>query len=274
VSVADRLTTQAETLSQQQNWPAAAAEWRKSAEQFGLLNDLPQEAIALHNQGEAEQEQGHSEEARKLFNAAAEINQKTGRDAEWWRNQIALLQVDAVLPNRSQDLEKRFEELLPKSKNLNPLLQGLYQNEFGLWQMHKKEWKEAGAAFGSAEKDFQQAQNPGGAAATVANRALRAESTEEFATAETLWRDALSRYEKLAAPADIARSIAGIGRSLLKQEKKLPESEDLLRRAANNFSVLKLEGERKKALQALAANLKAQGRDAEAEMVLKDLEGR
>jgi tetratricopeptide (TPR) repeat protein len=270
VSVATRFTSQAETLSQQQNWPAAAAEWKRAAEQFGLLNDLPQQAIASHNEGEAEQEQGHLEEARRLFNAAAELNQKTGRDAEWWRNQIALLQVDALLPNRSQDLEKRFEELLPKSKNLNqPLLLGLFQNELGLWQMHKKEWKEAESAFASAEKNFQQVQNAAGVAATLANRALLAESTEQFATAERLWRDALSRFEKLAAPSGIARSLAGVGRSLLRQEKKLPESEDFLRRAANNFAVLKLENERKKTLQALAANLKAQGREGEANQVLE-----
>ena len=275
VSVATRLTTQAETLSQQQNWPAAAEEWKKSAEQFGLLNNLPQQAIALHNQGEAEQEQGHGEGARKLFNAAAELNQKTGRDSEWWRNQIALLQVDAGLANRSQDLEKRFEELLPKSKNLNqPLLLALFQNEVGLWHMHKKDWKDAETAFVSAEKNFQQVQNAVGIAATLANRALLAEATEQFASAESLWRDALSRHEKLSAPAGIARSLAGIGRSLLKQQNKLSESEDFLRRAANNFAVLKLESERKKTLQALAANLKAQGRDADAEKVLKELQDR
>jgi tetratricopeptide (TPR) repeat protein len=275
VAVAGRFSSQAETLSEQQNWPAAVAEWKKAAEQFALLNDLPQQAVALHNEGEAEQEQRHLEEARHLFESAAVLNQKTGREEEWWRNQIALLQVDAGLGNRSQDLEKRFEELLPKSKNLHqPLLEGLFQNELGLWHLYKMQWKEAGAAFGSAEKNFQQVQSQAGVAATLANRALLAESTQEFAAAEPLWRDALSRYEKLAAPAGIARSLAGVGRSLLKQEKKLPESEDFLRRAADNFGVLKLESERKKTLQALAANLKAQGRDADAEKVSKGLEGR
>jgi tetratricopeptide (TPR) repeat protein len=275
VGVAARFTTQAETLSEQQNWPAAAAEWKKSAEQSGLLNDLPQQAVALHNQGEAEQEQRHFEAARPLFESAAVLNQKTGREEEWWRNQIALLQVEAFLTNRTEEVEKRFQDLSSKSKNLKqPLLHGLFLNELGLWHMSKKEWKEAEAAFTSAEKSFQQTQNPSGIAATLANQALLAENTKNFPTAETLWRDAIGKYEKLAQPVGIARSLAGVGRSLLKQNKNLPESEDFLRRAAKNFAVLKLESEQKKTLQALAASLKAQGRESETEKVLKDLERR
>src|SRR4051812_9965079 len=63
VKVAERLTTQAEGLSEQQNWTGAANEWKRAAEQHGLLNDLPQQAVALHNAGQAELEQGHYEEA-------------------------------------------------------------------------------------------------------------------------------------------------------------------------------------------------------------------
>ena len=54
VTVADRLSSQAETLSEQQNWSGAANAWKKSGEQYALLNDLPRQAVALHNQGQAE----------------------------------------------------------------------------------------------------------------------------------------------------------------------------------------------------------------------------
>jgi tetratricopeptide (TPR) repeat protein len=256
------LTSQAETQSTQQNWPAAATEWKKAADQFGLLNDLPRQAIALHNQGQAEQEQSHMDAALRLFESAAALNQKTAQTAEWWRNQIALLQVEAGLSNRAPELERRFQELASRAKDLHdPSIHGLFQNELGLSNMAKKQWAKAEASFLAAEKDFAESKNATGTAAAQGNRALLAEATDKFATAESLWRSALSQFEKLAQPTGIARSLAGIGRSLLGQQQNLAEAEDLLRRAAENFRLLKLDAERKKALEALSAVPGTEGRD-------------
>jgi tetratricopeptide (TPR) repeat protein len=259
--VADRLTSQAEGLSEQQNWPAAANEWKKAAEQFGLLNDLPQQAVALHNQGQAELEQAHHEAALPLFERASDLNRKAGRSTEWWRNQIGILQAEAALTDRSEDLARRFEELSAKAKDLkDPLLEGFFLNELGLWQRRQNHAEQANTTFQQAEQKFTQAGNDTGVAVAISNRALLAEDKEKFAMAETLWRNALGKFEKLADPPGIARALAGLGRSLLKQNKNLAEAEDFLRHAAENFAVLKNEPESKAAQAALAECLKLEGK--------------
>lgn len=261
VKVADRLTSQAEALSDQQNWTVAANEWKRAAEQHGLLNDLPHQAVALHNAGQAELEQAHYEEALHLFEKAAELNQKNGRDAEWWRNQIGLLQAEAALTNRSDDLGTKFEDLSAKAKDLKePLVHALFLNELGLWQRRQKSVEQADVSFKQAEQNFTQAQNPTGVAVAVANRALLAEDIGKFAAAEDLWRNALGRFEKVSDPPGIARALAGLGRSLFRQNKKLSEAEDLLRRATENFGALKKEPEKKAALLVLEDCLRAEGK--------------
>ena len=253
-AVARRITSQAETLSGQENWPAAATEWRKAAEQFALLNDQRQQAIAIHNQGQAEQEQRHLPEALRLFEIAATLNQKITQTNEWWRNQIALLQVEAALSHRAPELEQRFQKLSRRVGDLKePAILGLFEIELGLSQMAKKQWSAAETSFNAAEKNFEQSKSPAGIVASRANRALLAEATDHFAAAEVLWRSALSQYQELAQPAGIARSLAGIGRALLGQHKNPAEAQDFLRRAEKNFRQLKMEAERKKALEALSA---------------------
>ncbi|MDB6034943.1 MAG: hypothetical protein JWM16_5281 [Verrucomicrobiales bacterium] len=259
--MADRLTTQAEGLSEQQNWTAAANEWKRAAEQHGLLNDLPQQAVALHNAGQAELEQAHYEEALHLFEKAAELNQKGGRNTEWWRNQIGLLQAAVALTNRSDDLGTKFEDLTAKAKDLKePLINALFLNELGLWQRRQKSADQADASFQQAEQSFTQAQNPTGVAVAVANRALLAEDVGKFAAAEDLWRNALSRFERVSDPPGIARALTGLGRSLFRQNKSLADAEDFLRRAAENFGVLKKEPEKKAALLVLEDCLRAEGK--------------
>lgn len=273
VSVAERLSSQAEGLSQQGNWAAAVNAWKKAAEQFGLLNNLEAQATALHNQGQAELERGNPQPAFELFSRAAELNGKTRRTNEWWRNQMGLLQAGASLTNHSESLEKRLAELTPKARELRePLTRALFFNELGLWQRRQKRFEEAETSFKTAEQIFGQAQDPTGVAAVLANRALLAEDTANFAGAEAFWRGALSRFESLAQPPGIARALAGLGRSLSQQDKDLPAAEDFLRRAAANFGLLKKEEERRAALAALLECLRKQGKTEAMREIQKQLQ--
>src|SRR5713226_7549153 len=88
VSRAEQSAEQAAKLSESQNWPAAAQEWKLAAERFGLLNDQAREAVALHNLAQAQRELGHAVPARLLLEEAASLNKKLGRTNEWLRNQI------------------------------------------------------------------------------------------------------------------------------------------------------------------------------------------
>src|SRR5262245_11267085 len=54
VERAERATSQAVELLQHENWPAAAAEWKKAADAASLLNDRKGEAVALHNLAQAQ----------------------------------------------------------------------------------------------------------------------------------------------------------------------------------------------------------------------------
>ena len=252
VTVAERVVAQAVTFSEEQNWPAAAQQWAKAAQDYALLNDLPHQAIALHNQAEAELEQNHPEPAHNLFEMAAALNQRLGRDTEWWRDQIGLLQTEAQLTNSTAQIEKRFAELGPRAKNLkSPLVAGLFLNEQGLWHRQHAKWDIAMGNFTESQTNFAQAHYEIGLATVIANRALLAEDTAQAVEAESLWRDALSRYERLAQPLGIANSLAGVGRSLLEQHKNLPEAKDCLTRAIENFKVLKKETERQSAQTSL-----------------------
>src|SRR6266568_93752 len=82
VSRAERTAEQAAKLSESQNWPAAAQEWKLAAERFGLLNDQAREAVALHNLAQAERKIGHAVPAGRLLEAAASLNEKLGRTNE------------------------------------------------------------------------------------------------------------------------------------------------------------------------------------------------
>ena len=77
----------------------------------GLLLHEAGEAVALHNLAQARRELGSEDEARLQLESASAINQRLGRTNEWWRNQIALLQIESHLP---ETLPSRFATLLPK----------------------------------------------------------------------------------------------------------------------------------------------------------------
>ena len=244
VRMAEQAAAQADELSRQQNWPAAARLGRLAADRFSLLNDQAGEAIALHNLAQAQRELGQEREAVLLLEKAAGLNQKLGRTNEWWRNQIALLQLEFQHPEAAAS---RFATLLPRvPPSLDHSTHGLFLNELGLWQTRQlhfsladESFAQADESFAQANKRFQASHDLGGLAAVQANRAQLKEEQKDYAEATRLWREALQKFQLLTDAPGIARALSGQGRSLLFSQTDLPHAEELLRRATHNFHLLR-----------------------------------
>lgn len=263
LSLAEHTAAQAAKLSQGQNWPAAAWEWRLAAGRFSLLNDEAGEAVALHNLAQAQRELGREDEARLLLESASGINQKLGRTNEWWRNQIALLQIESHHP---ESLPSRFATLLPKVIQLQDRsTRGLFLNELGLWQTRQTRFSEAEDSFAQADQQFQAVNDPGGRAAVQANQAQLKEEQKNYSEAARLWRQALDKFEVLADAQGIARSLSGQGRSLLFSQTDLPHAEELLRRATHNFHLLRSPREEAASRSLWIECLRAQGKPSPAD---------
>lgn len=269
---AQRATEQAAKLAQQQNWPAAAREWQKAADQFHLLNDRANEAVALHNLAQATRELGKRDDARKLLEAAAHLNEALSRGGEWWRNQLALLQLEAQL-DQADALRARLEQLRPRANEIvDPATQGLFLNELGLSQQSQRQFGEAETSLKKAEQFFQSAKDEYGVAVVTANRAQLYEQQKNFAPALDAWQSALARFEKLADARGIAAASAGLGRTLMASSGDWEASEKMLRRAARSYRVLNQAEEWADTLRALEACLAAQHKDAEVAGVRAELE--
>jgi tetratricopeptide (TPR) repeat protein len=251
VARAERSMSQAQGLSEQQNWPAAVAEWRRAADDASLLNDRTNEAIALHNLAQAQRQLHDYEGAISNALAATAGNEKLGRKEEWWRNQILLLQLEAVATNHFP--ERRFEELQPRLQEVgHRSLRGAFWNELALWQQKGGENERAAETFGRAQSEYEATKDSAGIATVIANRAKLLEEQGQLELALRTWSDALTRFEQLADPDGIAHSLAGHGRTLLEAKKDLSAAEDELRRAARNFRNLKMESEARKVEELLA----------------------
>lgn len=263
VAVASRTATQAAELSERQNWTAAAREWKLAVDRFALLNDRRNEAIALHNLAHAQLELGHLDEAHRHLEQAAGLNEKLGHKEEWWRNQIALLQVEARL-QQTNELRTRFEKLTPLAAGIrNRSIQGLFLNETALWHHGRSDFDQAAEAFEQARRHFEAAADRFGIAAVLANRAQLYERQQDYPLAIETWQKALASFESVADPRGVTRSLAGFGRTLLAAEKDFPVAEDFLRRAARNYHTLNFPKELNATLELLEQCLKAQGKEQE-----------
>jgi tetratricopeptide (TPR) repeat protein len=240
VTRAERSLAQAKGLSEQQNWTAAAAEWRNAASDASLLNDGAREAIALHNLADTERQLRQYDSAISNALAAAELNE--GLKEEWWRNQILLLQLEDLDTNRSPAV--RLERLRATIKELNdPVTRGAFWNELALWQHREGQLEEAGATLIQAQAEYERGGDQTGIATVVANRAKLLETQGQTELAARAWADALRRFEALGEPVAIAHALLGQGRALMAAQKDLPKADLYLRRAARNFRHLQLEEE-------------------------------
>ncbi len=245
-------------LSQVQNWNGAARQWELAGNQFATLEDLTNEAVALHNEAQARSELGNASRAQQLLEQAAALNREIGNTNEWWRNQIALLQLESqtqqetTLSNRFDHLDRVLPTLTPKE------LRGLFYNELGQWKLQRGDLSQAEDAFRQAESAFTQCNSKEGLAAIMANRALLWTAQTNYPAALREWTRSLHAYEALADPQGIARALAGLGTTRLGSGQDLPQAERDLRRAAHNYETLNQPAERIRVLQSLVACLKAQ----------------
>ncbi len=271
VAAAQRAAEQAAQLSQVQNWPAAAREWQLAADSYSLLNDRTNEAIALHNLAQAQRELGQGNDARRLLEEAARLNHELGRTDQWWRNQIALLQLDAQA-GRTNDLRVRFDKLFPQASQIHDRsVLALFLNELGLWQQRQGELSKAAETFRQAGEHFAAARDRGGAAAVLANQAGLYERQQNYPAAVDAWNTALVQFESLAEPRGITRALQGLGRTLLAAREDLPHAEELLRRAARNYRILNASTDLETTLKLLADCLVVQGKKDAAEAVRREL---
>ncbi len=290
VATASRDAQQAMELTEKEQWPAAAAAWQRSLNQYRLLNDDAHAAIALHNLAQAERALGNSPAARGHLEQAAEINKRLGRQMEWWRNQIALLQVERQSP-QTPSSASRWQVLDPLGSALtDPALRGLFLNERGLWLQQQEKWTEALNDFVQAEQSFQTAGDARGAATAIANRSDLSLSAPPDVVPDAPqqalagWKEALRQFESLPDKHGIARALAGVGHAYLvlatatdhpKQRRlNFVMAEQFLRRASENYEILKEPALRAPVLRNLAKALAGEDRKeaaAEVEAELRKL---
>jgi len=260
VTTAQRSAAQAAKSSSAGNWQSAAGMWQTVLDQYRLLNDQTNEAVALHNLGEAKAQTGDLKSAHEFLESTAAINSRLKLDDPWWRDQIALLQVEAQ-SQETNEIGQRFERLIPASKGLPAsTVKALFLNELGLWYSRTGNFEAAATTFAEALQLFRAGKDPSGAATVVANQALLLEKQKKPREAADKWLIALREFEALADPNGIAICMAGRGRALVEADEDLPAAEDLLRRAAYNFRHLHSEAKAIETDEWLKKALSVQGR--------------
>lgn len=270
VAQAARAAEKAAQLAQTANWPSAAREWQNAADQYFLLNDVTNAALALHNLAQAQMELRQYDSALTNLQQAAEINDRLQRREDWFRNEIMLLQVDA-LARRTNALAERIDQLRAQIDEIrNPSLRATFLNELGLFQKSRGQLNEALETYQRAIEQFQSAQNRFGIATVTANQAQLFERQLNYPAAMDAWQAARREFEALAEPPGIARCLVGTARTLLAANQNLPRAEELLRQAVRNYRTLRDETARRDALALLAKVLEAQNKTAEAEAVRKE----
>ncbi|HXG48238.1 MAG TPA: hypothetical protein VNO52_11490 [Methylomirabilota bacterium] len=261
---AERWAVAGARMSAAENWAAAARAWRQAADRFASLRDDVREAVALHNLAGAERELGRFREAREPLERAASLNARAGRTNDWWRNQVALLQVRHGLgPDAA--LDAHLAEVADRAPAIaDPQVRALFQNEAGLWRLQRGELDRAAACFEEAAVLFFRAGDRSGTAVVMANRALLDEARGRPREAAERWRTALAAFEALRDPAGIADALLGLGRSLTAAGEDLGRAEEALREAVRNYRTLGRPAAAQRALEQLRLCLRTRGRTEEA----------
>ncbi len=249
---ADRLVTQAAKLQREENWAGAADWWQRAGRQYQLLNRPAEVALAQHRQGTCRQALGQPQAALRLLGEASSTNLRLGRTNAWWRNQIALLQLENdQAPSQAIDHLRQLEPQLPTLES-EPALLGLVHHESARAQIG------AGLAPASAleaanraQALFRRARDPAGEAAVRLTRAGILQRQGDLPAATTEWRLALATFEQLGQPRAIATSLAGLGSALTEGDPSNSEGLEILRRARDNFAVLRMEKEARAIQQTL-----------------------
>jgi tetratricopeptide (TPR) repeat protein len=272
VQRATRAMDQAARLTEQRNWPAAIRQWEAAVSHHRLLNDRQNEAIALHNLAQAQRAIGRQAEALEHLEEASRINRQLGDNAEWWRNQIALMQIEIAAPELANAAATRSEQLRAIFPQVtDPNLRGMFLNELAVWHLERGEFQPASAALDEAGQAFANAGNQHGIAVVTGNQARLHEAQSNWREALRTWQMALARFENEVDLLGIAAALAGHGRALLALGD-FPAAENYLRRAVFNLRALDVPERLIPALEALIQSLEAQEKFPEAEKVRAELQ--
>lgn len=236
---ADRLASQAAQLQAAQNWPGAAAWWQRAALQFQWLHQPIPLAVAWHNEAVCRRELGQWEDARSLLENAASLNQRTGQTNAWWRNQLALVQLESTLPDASPI--PRLNRLLPRRSEPDPPAQAILAHEAARSLLDQQEAHAALRELSEAESLFARLNDAQGLAAVRLTQARALLQQGDPVASEAAWRDALRRYQALGNLPGIALAMAGLGTTLADTENRLDEAEWLLSQAVENLRNLGIE---------------------------------
>ncbi len=260
VDEAQRASSQAAKLSEEENWGGAVRQWGLAADLYFLLNDRTNAAVALHNQGQAYRAGGDFKSAERVLLESAKINDELGLRKEWFGNYLALAQISAYTGD-AKAVAERLESLSRRVGDIDdPALKGTFHTEVGLSRLEQRRFSDAVEAFERAGNYFADAKDKFGTATIVAHRAKVYERQGNYPAAMDGWQAALGEFETLANPEGIAHALTGLGRTLLLANRDLPQAESLLRRATRNYRTLKKTKELQEAEALLAKCLKAQGK--------------
>lgn len=231
---AERWARQAARLQAEENWSGAAVYWQRAADQFQLLNRLPPLAIAWHNGGVCHWSLGEIDIARSLLGQAEQLNLELGQGAEWWRNQLVLLQLDEVtLPDGG---ETRLVRLLARpDPPPDARLSAVLAHEIARIRARRGQLDEALEWVGRARAQFESVGDAAGVAATQVTEAQLLRRSGRWPACEAAWRDALNWHQANGVQRGIAVCLAGLGAALAAQDRASPEAAGLLQRGWENL---------------------------------------
>ncbi|MCF7669508.1 MAG: hypothetical protein K9N48_07020, partial [Verrucomicrobia bacterium] len=198
---AETLTESALKLSRAGNWQTAAEQWKEASGQFALLNDITNQAHALHNLGISRLRLKEFSKAESALAKAAELNSFINRRDRWWFNRIGLLQVYRE-SNNSIAQAASIESLQSQLQSVSDHeIRGHFFNEAALYEYSKQEFSKASELLDNAEKEFSGIDHIPGLAAVAANKARLLQSQAEHNRALEKW-DAALRLSRETADYD------------------------------------------------------------------------
>jgi len=239
---AERLANQAAALQANGNWNGALEWWDRAAQQYVLLHDRTNLAVAYHNLGMVRRSLGQSKEATSDLEKAAQLNEHTGQRDAWWRNQIGLVQVgNDVGKGDAARLLVRLdgEPDRPTTGRLAAVLGH---------ERARAKFASGDGAGALAESDraaalYAAAGDPAGKAAigALCGKILRSLGRNDEAI--VFWKESLSTFERLGDPRGIAVTLAGWGGSLAATGRDPRLAGELLEHAEASYRMLGIQAE-------------------------------
>jgi tetratricopeptide (TPR) repeat protein len=270
--LAHQLQDQAERLTHARNWVPATRAWQELANRYAILNDRTNQAAALLQLSRIHREQDDLEQAHRALVQSEELYTEVHATREWWTVQIELIQLD-TLKGHYPEAGRRLDSLAARSSSLSdPFLLGMFHNETGLLRQREKLLAEADLSFREAEKAFKRARSLVGLAAVGCNRAQLLCAQGQPVKAVPLWSQSLRFYEETGDAQRIAYCLLGRGEASLALGSNLEDAERDLRRASENYRLLKNQSGQSRSLTALADCLRKQNKTTAAAAIQSELE--